>query len=65
MNENDILEFGSGGVFVREEGERGSQAILPVLMLDRSGNFHQVIRTTSKEDVIEEGLDELFEGGDF
>lgn len=62
MNENDILEFGSGGVFVREEGERGSQAILPVLMLDRSGNFHQVIRTTSKEDVIEEGLDELFEG---
>jgi alpha-tubulin suppressor-like RCC1 family protein len=34
-------------------------------MLDRSGNLHQVIRTTNRDDVIEEGLGELYEGGDY
>ena len=64
MNENDILEVGSGGVFLRDTGEGGTGAILPVLMTDRSGNLHQVIRTTNRDDVIEEGIDEVLEGGD-
>jgi len=65
MNQNNILEVGSGGVFLRDSGEGGTGAILPVLMTDRSGNYHEVIRTTNRDDVIEEGIDELFEGGDF
>jgi len=51
ITSDGIIEQGKGTVYM--ESEAG--ILVPVIIEDRAGNFHNVVRTDKRDDVITEG----------